>query len=84
MMGEVAEDWCVPAINKLGTGASPIAKQPNTKNIKLPRATTRSLMAGCIPSREPRREYRSGRTAISITNVAIALKGEMKLDYFIN
>ena len=67
-----------------GDGARPITKQPSTRNIRLPRATTRSRIAGRKPSREPRREYVSGRIPTSIINVAMALKGDMKLAYIIN
>ena len=71
----------VPITRSAGFRASPIAKHPTTTNIKLTRATTRSLIAGRNPSREPRREYVSGRTTTSTTSVAAALKGVMKLAY---
>jgi hypothetical protein len=75
------EEGCIPAMRKPGAGANPIAKQPSTTNIRLPRATTRSLIAVCRPNRDSRREYMTGRMTISTTNVATALNGVMKLAY---
>ena len=77
MGGEV----CLPAMRNPGDGAKPIIKQPSTRNIRLPRATTRSRIAGRNPSREPRSEYMSGRITTSTISVAMALNGDMKLAY---
>lgn len=60
-----------------------ISKQPSTRNIKLQRATIRSLVVGRNPSLEPRIQYVSGRRRTSTTNVDIEVNGVTKLAYSI-
>lgn len=71
----------IPAIRNPGDGASPTARQPSTKNITLTRATTTSLTTGRMCRREPRSEYVTGRTTISIRSVDTVLNGVTKLAY---